>query len=86
MAWTCFDTVGLIEPTQAIVPRMNRGGRLVSSGGHGTDNLLALQDLRYSSPVPASRRQVDRAAEAWNLIQTKAEPILGVILDWTASG
>ena len=24
---------------------------------------------------------VDRATEAWNLIQTKAEPVLGIILD-----
>ena len=35
-------------------------------------------DRRLSFPV-------DRAAVAWNLIQTKAEPVLGIILDWTTS-
>lgn len=36
-------------------------------------------DCRQSFPV-------DRTAVVWNLIQTKAEPVLGVILDWTATG
>ena len=93
---------------------MNSGGRIVSAGCHGTDNLLSLQDLRDSSlfrhsvagwtrprmdrtrhpiatgqlqtlPLITHRFPVDRAAEAGNLIQTKAEPVFGVILDWTAT-
>ena len=31
------------------------------------------------------RFPVERAAEAWTLIETKREPVLGVILDWPAS-
>ena len=109
-----IDTVGSIEHIQAILPRMNWDGRIVSAGFHGTDDLLSLQDLRngelslhsvsgWTRPRMDSTRHliatgqlqtlplithhfpVDRAAEAWNLIQTKAEPVLGVILDWIAS-
>lgn len=29
------------------------------------------------------RFPVEEAAEAWNLIETKSEPVLGVVLDWT---
>ena len=108
-------TMDPIKPTQAILPRMNRGGRIVSAGFHGTDDLLSLQDLRNGElslhsvsgwtrprmdrtrhliatgqlqtlPLITHHFPVDRAAEAWHLIQTKAEPVLGVILDWTASG
>jgi bacteriochlorophyllide a dehydrogenase len=32
------------------------------------------------------RFPVDRAAEAWELIRTKRKPVLGVVLDWPASG
>jgi len=31
------------------------------------------------------RFPVERAADAWRLIQTKSEPVLGVVLDWPAS-
>ncbi|RFC46845.1 MAG: 3-hydroxyethyl bacteriochlorophyllide a dehydrogenase [Verrucomicrobia bacterium] len=31
------------------------------------------------------RLPVERAAEAWALIETKREPVLGVVLDWPAS-
>lgn len=31
------------------------------------------------------RFPVERAAEAWKLIETKSEPVLGVVLDWPAS-
>ena len=108
------DTVGSIEHIQAVLPRMNRDGRIVSAGFHGTDDLLSLQDLRNGElslhsvsgwtrlrmdrtrhlistgqlqtlPLITHHFPVDRAAEAWNLIQTKAEPVLGVILDWIAS-
>ena len=110
-----IDTVGSIEHIQTILPHMNRGGRIVSAGFHGTDDLLSLQDLRnrelslhsvagwtrprmdrtrhliatgqlQTLPLITHHFPMDRAAEAWNLIQTKAEPVLGVILDWTASG
>ncbi|MXZ23725.1 MAG: zinc-binding dehydrogenase [Caldilineaceae bacterium SB0665_bin_21] len=109
------DTVGSIEHIQAILPRMNRDGRIVSAGFHGTDDLLSLQDLRNGElslhsvsgwtrprmdrtrhlistgqlqtlPLITHRFPVDRAAEAWDLIRTKREPVLGVILDWTVSG
>lgn len=48
-----------------------------------TDNVTMDRGL-----VPNCRQSfpVNRAAEAWNLIQTKAEPVLGVILDWTETG
>jgi len=32
------------------------------------------------------RFPVERAADAWNLIETKAEPVLGVILQWKEGG
>ncbi len=109
------DTVGSIEHIQAILSRMNRNGRIVSAGFHGTDDLLSLQDLRNGElslhsvsgwtrprmdrtrhlistsqlqtlPLITHRFPVDRAAEAWDLIRTKREPVLGVILDWTVSG
>ncbi len=109
------DTVGSIEHIQAILSRMNRDGRIVSAGFHGTDDLLSLQDLRNGElslhsvsgwtrprmdrtqhliatgqlqtlPLITHHFPVDQAAEAWNLIRTKAEPVLGVILDWTGSG
>lgn len=109
------DTVGSIEHIQAILPRMNRDGRIVSAGFHGTDDLLSLQNLRNGElslhsvsgwtrermdrtlhliatgqlqtlPLITHHFPVDQAAEAWSLIQTKAEPVLGVILDWTESG
>lgn len=110
-----IDTVGSIEHIQKIVPRMNRGGRIVSAGFHGTDDLLSLQVLRdrelslhsvsgwtrprmdrtrhliatgqlQTLPLITHHFPVNRAAEAWNLIQAKAEPVLGVILDWTTLG
>ena len=31
------------------------------------------------------RFPVARAAEAWELIETKREPVLGVVLDWPAA-
>ena len=31
------------------------------------------------------RFPVEAAAQAWQLIQTKAEPVLGVVLDWPAA-
>ena len=31
------------------------------------------------------RFPVERAAEAWSLIETKSEPVLGVVLDWPSS-
>jgi len=33
-------------------------------------------------PLITHHFPVDRAAEAWQLIESKAEPVLGVILDW----
>ena len=41
-----IDTMGSIRHIQAIVSRMNCGGRIVSAGFHSTDDLLSLQDLR----------------------------------------
>jgi threonine dehydrogenase-like Zn-dependent dehydrogenase len=34
-------------------------------------------------PLVTHRFPVDRAADAWALIASKREPVLGVILDWT---
>jgi threonine dehydrogenase-like Zn-dependent dehydrogenase len=31
------------------------------------------------------RFAVERAAEAWSLIESKREPVLGVVLDWPAA-
>ena len=31
------------------------------------------------------RFPVERAAEAWSLIETKREPVLGVVFDWPAA-
>ena len=50
-----------------------------------TRHLTATGQLQ-SLPLITHHFPVNRAAEAWNLIQTKAEPVLGVILDWTATG
>lgn len=50
-----------------------------------THHLIATGQLQ-TLPLITRHFPVDRAAEAWNLIQTKAEPVLGVILDWTSTG
>lgn len=51
-------------------PRMDQTLRLIAAG--------YLQTL----PLITHRFPVDRAAEAWDLILSKREPVLGVILDW----
>ena len=50
-----------------------------------TRHLISTGQLQ-TLPLITHHFPVDRAAEAWNLIQTKAESVLGVILDWTATG
>ena len=50
--------------------------------------LLIANNVTITRGLDLDRRQsfpVDRAAVAWNPIQTKAEPALGIILDWTTS-
>jgi 2-desacetyl-2-hydroxyethyl bacteriochlorophyllide A dehydrogenase len=45
----------------------------------------AVADGRLATlPLITHHFPVARAAEAWRLIETKAEPVLGVILDWPA--
>jgi 2-desacetyl-2-hydroxyethyl bacteriochlorophyllide A dehydrogenase len=51
-------------------PRMDQTLHLIAAG--------YLQTL----PLITHRFPVDRAAEAWELILSKREPVLGVILDW----
>jgi 2-desacetyl-2-hydroxyethyl bacteriochlorophyllide A dehydrogenase len=51
-------------------PRMDQTLALIASG--------ALQTL----PLITHRFAVDDAAKAWDLIKTKREPVLGVILEW----
>lgn len=53
-------------------PRMNETLRLIASG--------QLQTL----PLITHHFPVQEAASAWDLIRSKAEPCLGVILDWTS--
>ena len=53
-------------------PRMDETLRLIANG--------QLQTL----PLITHHFPVQEAASAWNLIQAKAEPCLGVILDWTS--
>ncbi len=54
-------------------------GRLVATMAWVADGRLdTLGLLTHRFPV-------ERAAEAWNLIETKREPVLGVVLDWPAS-
>jgi len=52
------------------MPRMDQTLRLIASG--------YLQTL----PLITHRFPVDRAAQAWDLILSKRESVLGVILDW----
>ena len=49
-----------------------------------TRHLIATGRLQ-SLPLITHHFPMARSTEAWNLIQTKSEPVLGVILDWTAS-
>ncbi len=53
-------------------PRMNETLKLIASG-----QLWTLSLITHHFPV-------QEAAAAWALIQSKAEPCLGVILDWTS--
>ena len=51
-----------------------------------SNNVTIARGLEPDRPDRRLSFPVDRAAVAWNLIQTKAEPVLGVILDWNVSG
>jgi L-iditol 2-dehydrogenase len=45
--------------------------------------LQAVADGRLETlPLITHHFPVERAAEAWDLIESKREPVLGVILDW----
>jgi threonine dehydrogenase-like Zn-dependent dehydrogenase len=33
-------------------------------------------------PLITHHFPVDRAADAWRLIESKSEPVMGVVLDW----
>jgi threonine dehydrogenase-like Zn-dependent dehydrogenase len=47
------------------------------------ETLAALADGRLQTlPLLTHRFPVERAAEAWALIESKREPVLGVVLDW----
>lgn len=46
-----------------------------------TRDLIAAGHLQ-TLPLITHRFPVDHAAEAWDLIESKREPVLGVILDW----
>ena len=52
------------------VPRMDQTLALIANG--------TLETL----PLITHRFSVDQAAEAWELIESKREPVLGVILEW----
>jgi threonine dehydrogenase-like Zn-dependent dehydrogenase len=52
------------------VPRMDQTLALIANG--------TLQTL----PLITHRFPVDQAGDAWELIESKREPVLGVILEW----
>jgi 2-desacetyl-2-hydroxyethyl bacteriochlorophyllide A dehydrogenase len=105
------DTVGSIDSVEALVPLMQRHGRIVSAGFYGTDDHLPLQPLRARElavdmvsgwalermnhtralvaagvletlPLITHHLPAHQVAEAWELIASKREPVLGVILQW----
>ena len=57
----------------ATLPRLEETMRWIAAGKLDTLGLLT------------HRFPVERAAEAWALIESKREPVLGVVLDWPAS-
>lgn len=61
---------------------------LVSGGNRAriSETMRWVADGRLDTlGVLTHRFPVERAADAWQLIQTKSEPVLGVVLDWPAS-
>ena len=50
--------------------RMDKTLELIAKGSLKTEELIT------------HRFPVDEAAEAWSLIESKSEPVLGVILEW----
>jgi 3-hydroxyethyl bacteriochlorophyllide a dehydrogenase len=61
---------------------------LVSGGSHArlAETMRWIADGRLDTlGVLTHRFPVEQAAQAWRLIQTKSEPVLGVVLDWPAS-
>ncbi len=110
-AQVIVDTVGSIRSLEALLPHARRHAHIVSAGFYGTDDGLALQQLRVQElsvdlvsgwaprrmdetreliaagyletlPLITHRFPVAHAPEAWDRIQTKSEPVLGVILEW----
>lgn len=57
----------------ATLPRLEETMRWIAAGKLDTLGLLT------------HRFPVERAAEAWTLIESKREPVLGVVLDWPAA-
>ena len=105
------DTVGSTQIVEQLFNLSKREGHLVSAGFYGSEDLVALQPLRYRElsielvsgwikrrmdetirmiaaghlktlPLITHRFPVAQAVDAWQLIESKREPVLGVILDW----
>jgi len=57
----------------ATLPRLEETMRWIAAGKLDTLGLIT------------HRLPVERAAEAWTLIESKREPVLGVVLEWPAA-
>jgi len=43
---------------------------------------LVSEGVLETLPLITHRFPVEKAADAWKLIESKSEPVLGVVLDW----